>query len=415
MSGGAGDGGGAGVGGRGGWSRREKALMAVAVVAIVVAIAAVVLCVGALRPPGAAAKVNDFYLSEDEVSAYVAEQRARNQQTDDATFASALLGQGLNPGTYRQSAINQLALNALVNKTAEELGVSPTDEEVQEQLDAMKQTAAFGDEDIWQKTLSRYGTDEEGVRAQLRTNLAEQALYDAEVAQPKPTDEQVREYAASAKAGSTDVHSWRIVFAGDDAQTRAKECADEIEQAGAGLNAEAFRMMAIAYSDDEGAGEDGGDYGWTAADDDSHEYLEEVSNMKDGTVSGPLTLGDEGITVIAYRDMSYTYPPQAECLELDLDALPAGLEDHLSSQESRVLWESACDAYLADLLGGAEITYYPMPKDVPYNVSASIAASATSESAESAGSAAGAGGAGGTGGTGTSGGAEGVGSEADND
>lgn len=351
------------------WTRRERALICVAALGVLLGIVGVCLFALTQPPAGSAAKVGDFYISEAEVSAQVAEQRARDQQKDDSAFAEALLKSGLNPGTYRQSAINQLALNGLLNRKAADLGVTPNDDEVQKQIDAMKAATSFNDDGIWAETLEMYATSEERLRSQFATNLAEKAVYEKEVPREDATDEQVVEYIANNRSETTDVHSWRIVFKGDDGWDRAQECWKRIEAAGEDLDADAFSGFALAYSDEEGVQDNGGEYGWSGSwSGASSDYLDVLSNLKKGGLSGPVTIEDEEATEIIYLDETYTYPSKEKCKKLNLKKLPAGLAEQVRKAASDELWSSSCNVYLANMLGQAKITYYPMPDDAAYNI-----------------------------------------------
>lgn len=364
-----------------GWSRRERGLLAGVICLAAATVALAVLTVLSAVPSGAAAKVDGFYIDEAEVEAYAQEFRARYQLTDDADWASYLLSANLNAGTFRQNGINQIAMNELIDRKAAELGVEPTDEEVQEQVDAMREEVAAGDDDLWADTLELYGTSEERLAAQLYTNLAEQAVYAAEVPVPEATDAQTASYVASAKASTTDVHTWRITFTGDDQWERAQECAERIALAGDELDADVFSGFALAYSDDADVEQDGGDAGWEA-EGGSDEYGEIAASLADGEVSEPTSIDADDCAVIVYRDASYTYPDADACEELDLGGLDATLADALRAQASDALWASDCDAYLANLLGAAKITYYPLPDGASYDVDITLAAATSTADAE---------------------------------
>ena len=194
------------------FSKREKFLFAAAVVAVVVAICGFTLYGLSIPPAGAAAKVDDTYIMEEEVAAMIYQLRVAESLEDDSDFASYLLSQSLNVGTYRQNVINELAISVVINERARELGVTPTDEEAQEQVDAAKSSYAFEDDDIWQQMLDEYGISDDDILEQYRTNLAQRAICEIDVEWRDATDDELLSYIQLYLAETTQKHAYRIVF-----------------------------------------------------------------------------------------------------------------------------------------------------------------------------------------------------------
>ena len=194
---------------RPGWRLREKVLFGTTLLFLALAVVGFALYAKNYVPPSAAAKVNDFFVDESDVSKTISEQRARYGLENDSDFSSYLLGQGMNVYTYRQSVINQIALNMLIDKTASSLGCVPSDQEVDEQIGALRETNGAADDERWQEELAQQGVTEESLRAQLKTNLAEQAIYAAVIERSEANDEDVRRYIESALADATDPKSHR--------------------------------------------------------------------------------------------------------------------------------------------------------------------------------------------------------------
>lgn len=349
-------------------THREALFAAIAAVAIVVAIFCGSLYAGAYVPGDAAAKVNDSFMPESRVAAWIDQYRSANALTDDGAFASALLSENKNVATFRQEAVNQLALDDLVNERAKELGVEPTDAEAREQLDALKQRLAFGDDGVWADTIASYGLSDEALIEQYKTNLARAAVLDADVPRRDATDGELLAYMKGVLAGTTQKHAYRIVFEGDDAYQRAQEChARLVEKAeGGALSLEAFSEEAKASSDEEGAAVSGGSYAWSGGAMDGI-TKELIANMSVGSYTEPESDESSGAVVIVYCDDSYEFPTYSS-----LDSIPADVPDELMNEirqaASDAAWTEDCNSYLAKLISEARITYYPVPSDAAYNI-----------------------------------------------
>lgn len=356
---------------------REAVLAVVAVLAVIAAAIGFSLYAGARVPADAAAKVDDTYVTEESVADWIAQYRAAYRLEDDSSFASALLSQNLNVNTFRQNAVNQLTLSQLVNKRAEELGVTPTDDEAQAQVDSMKQSMSFGDDGVWDDTLSSYGLTEDSLLDQYRTNLAQQAVCERDVPRREASDDETLSYAKSYLAGTTQKHASRIVFVGDDADARAQECYEQLKakQDAGGVDATAFSELARAYSDEDDVDETGGSLAWSGDDAMNDDVMNLLEDLDAGAFTGVEDVQSDDAKEIVYCDQAYTFPAAADFSSLDTDTVPASLMDTVSDAASDELWKSDCNAYLAKLLASAKITYYPMPDGATYDVDMSLASS----------------------------------------
>lgn len=347
---------------------REKILAGVAGVVVIAAVAGFGLYACALPPASAAAKVKDSYIAESDVSTWISQYRASNSLEDDIAFAEALTSQNLNVSTFRQNAINQLALSLVISNRAAELGKTPTDEQAQEQLDSVKQSMAFNDESVWQETLASYGLTEEGLLNQYKTNIAERSICESDVVRRDASDDNLLAYVQTYLANSTQKHAYRIVFTGDDAATRAEQCMTELQalQTAGTLDTAAFAQLAKSYSDEEGVQDTGGSYAWSGAGmtDEAKAALE---YLEVGAISGTESVQSDNATEIFFCDTQYTFPSASDMAALPEDA-PEELMAEVREAAGDAVWESDCNAYLSSLLAAAKITYYPIPDGAAYNI-----------------------------------------------
>lgn len=359
------------------WSAREKVLALVAALCAVVAIVCFALFMTGRVPAGAGAKVNDEYLEESDIAAYIQQYRAGNALTSDEDFASMLYSSGYNVSSFRASCINQLALNMMTDARAKELGCEPTDEEVDAELSSTKEALSMGSDDIWQQTLKDQGMSEDGIRAQLYSKLARQNVFEKDVARREAGDDETLAYAKQAKAGQTMRHSYRLYFTGEDQWDRAQDAYKQLQKMGK-VSTASFSELAKAVSDDENAAEDGGSYGWSDATDMAEDYADILNKLDEGDYSEPQSLEEDNAAVIVFCDTVFEFPAAGKIDQLKKKDIPDELWSYLADEAADSLWTEDCNAYLAKLISGASITYYPVPADAAYNVDISLAASADS-------------------------------------
>ena len=355
-----------------GWTGREKMFLGTTIVCLIAAVVGFVLYAGARVPAGVAAKVNDIYVQESDVAQMISEQRARYGLESDADFASSLLMQGMNVYTYRQGIINQIALNTIIDNKAKELGCTPSDSQVDEQVKAMREMNNAQDDESWQKVLDAQGVTEQSLRAQLKTNLSEQAIYEKEIQYTEATDDEIRSYVATNRAGGVAKHSWRATFSGTDAEKRAKEFRETVLAQTGPLTAETFSLLASKYSDSPTVAQDGGDAGWTYLD-GSTSYAKALADLQVGALSEVVATDTDGNYGVAYCDEIYEFPDASDASSMDLTAIPDDLMEDLREQASAYVYETKCNEYLAALLSDASFTYYPIPKGAVYNVDMNLA------------------------------------------
>lgn len=371
-----------------GLSVREIVLLVIAVIAIAAAICFGVLYSQTKVPDDAAAKVSNTYISEDEVTDYVAQYRLAYGLTDDSTWANYLTQQGITATTFRQNCINDLSLSSMILEEAERLGVTPSDEEVDEQINAMKSSIAFGDDETWKNTLEAQSITESALRKQLKVNLAQTAVGKAAVERPTATDDETLSYVQSKLAGVKTKLSYRIFFYGDEADSKAKECYERLEKAKKDMNTDVFSGFALSYSMEDNVQETGGYQGWLSTETTSTEYAEILNDLKPGEFSGLEGISEDGYTnvvQIIYCADEYTFPNSKKISKFKKKDVEESLWETVRESASDILWSNAQSQYISNLLTKADITYYPAPHDLPYAVDTSDSSSdeSSSDSADS--------------------------------
>ena len=363
---------------------RYAALMALAC-AVVAATCGIVGCAQgwggqADAASGQAAKVDDAYISEEDVANWISQYRKSNSLTDEVSYAQYLASQSMSVLQLRTRAIEQLATNLIVQKRAEELGVVPSDEEVQAEIDAAKATYALDDDSTWNSMLEQYGMSEDDIRRQYKINLEEKAIAEKDVAKRDPTDQELLSFIQTYLMGTTQKHAWRIVFKGDDAQSRAQALHSELiqRQSAGTLNLDAFEELARSNSDDENVQQDGGEYVWSGSSMNADERTL-FADTEEGGFTEAGEVGEDGTWEILYCDTTYTFSEESTLTEIPSD-LPDGLREEIEKSASESSWQTEGQLYISNLVANAQITIYPMPGDASYKVDMTLAMQDTSSS-----------------------------------
>ena len=362
-----------------------KIVLAVVAVVLIAAVAYVAHAVwaGDMAPADAAAKYDGFnYLPEGEVTDYIATYREQMglAESSDEDWATFLAAYNLTPQRLRYTTIQQLITDALVRKKAQELGLEADEAEVDASVQALRDTLGLGDDDILQQTLEAHGQTEEGLREVYRAAIVKRLLLSAEVETPVPTDEQVKDYLKGlipTLESTTVRHTYcfkldGVAESGDADKISLVQKLRRQFLAGE-ETAENFAALVQAYSNDAELLETGGANGWDIDSSAlSSSYLGVLEGLGKGDVSNTFRDGESYCFV--WVDDDYTLPTGDAAIDaLELSSMPDSLRRYFSDSEAYVLWEEAGTEYLAQLLEDADVVYYPMPADVPYNVDMSLA------------------------------------------
>lgn len=183
----------------------------------------------------------------------------------------------------QQAYLSDLIRRAVLQPQAEDLGIEVTDEEVAEQIDAIKED--FGSEDAFQEGLKERGLDEARLEQIIYDNLLEEKLR-AEVTQGTlPTDEEVQAFYEANLADYTSTRSQHILV---DERALAEQIARQLQETPAKKLDDAFEKLARQYSTDKASVKDGGDLGFTGAGELAEEYETAAAGLPIGDVSDPV-------------------------------------------------------------------------------------------------------------------------------
>lgn len=180
----------------------------------------------------------------------------------------AQMGQPAAPTVaFFRDALKQVIAVVLLQQEAKAQGVTATEQEVQQQIDARKR--AFPTEDAYQAALAQAGLTESRLRQQMGDQIAVQKYLKGQFGQsPSVTEQATREFYEQNKAQlqqPEQLHLRHILVrfqpnASPADKQQARQKADSLlarVQAG-----EDFAKLAQEHSDDPGSKANGGDLGW---------------------------------------------------------------------------------------------------------------------------------------------------------
>ena len=226
-------------------------------------------------PPEVLQQAGQPALSPDKMPEVVAKVNGQAIRKEELLKGAQLVqmqyaqqGQQINPSAqfYRQ-VLNELIAINLLTQDAKAQGVTATEQEVQQAINARKQN--FPSEDAYKQALSKSGITEENLRQQAREQIAVQKYVRTKVAQNVTVTEQAtRDFYEKNKAQIAQperVHLRHILIgakpnapAAEKEQAR-KKAEDLLKRIQGG---EDFAKLAQENSDDPGSKPRGGDLSW---------------------------------------------------------------------------------------------------------------------------------------------------------
>lgn len=326
--------------------------------------------------PGVAATFDGVDITEDEVSAYVAQYRAYAGYSSDGDWATFMDGMSEEPKQVREDAIRALARRIAVKKQAEKAGISASDDEIEKRIS--KERDASGHADDWETYLT--GTLMYGSKDDYRTDIEMKILLDklleVDVPPTEPSETQMAIQAADSSKSYTGSRSYDALFP-------VSEDADMTLVANALDNAKAFRDVAKGAKDAnafmEASAGTAVDRGWSCLDPKmSTEYAAALAKLSPGDVSEPVRDADGWHVIWCAETFSKRPDTVVSLAEMPEEIYAALRQDTLDQ-----LMEGKWLGYADDLVDAGKLDVKPMPDGLPYAVDMSLSAYRKGEGNES--------------------------------
>lgn len=325
---------------------------------------------------GVAATVNGAEIMEDDVTEFVESYRATAGVSDEESWGTYLASSSMTPESFRNEVIDYFVSQELISQACEERGITATDEEVEEQVTAMR--ANYDTDEAWQAALVQAGTTEEKYRESVKNNILYSKLEEEVAAEAEPvSDEELLDYVKmytdyfnGAKRSS------HILFNSEDEET-AKDVLARIKDGSL-----SFEDAVAEYSQDTGSAAKGGDVGWDTLSSYVAEYTDGLANLNKDEMSD-LVKSDYGYHIIKVTDV-FEVPADGVT---SLDQVPEEMVDYIRSMMDSSAESNAITEWYDKYKEEAEIVVNDMPEGLPYDLDmtkyeeAAAAAAAAAEEA----------------------------------
>ncbi|MBR2522599.1 MAG: peptidylprolyl isomerase, partial [Coriobacteriales bacterium] len=261
-----------------------------------IALASLASCfaLGACADKSVAATVNGEPIYESDVSDYITQMRSFYGLEDDVQWAEYLKASGITAADLREDAIGMFADRIIVEKCAEENGLSVDDSEVDSYVNGIKEQ--YESDSAFQDALAMSGFTEETFRQSYHDYLLETAIKQNLLEFDRPSDSEVAARMSEYASNYNGRKSSHILFDKSDRET-ALSVLKELE------NGADFAEMAKKYSTDSGSAAKGGDVGWDCLTTFVEPYQNALDGLKKGEMTSDLVESEFGYHIILCTDV----------------------------------------------------------------------------------------------------------------
>jgi foldase protein PrsA len=228
-------------------------------------------------PDGAVAVVGDKTVTKEEFDKLI-EQQKKSAEAQKQDFPE--------PGTAEYEALKATVVKGLVEQKeweleGEAMGIEVTDQEIETELDKLKQQYFQGDEQKYSAELAKQGLTDEDVRNELRTRVLTNKIFEAVTKKVTVSDADIQAYYEKNPTQYQQPASREVRHILVKTEALAQKLHDQI-QGGAD-----FAKLAQKYTQDQASKADGGKF--TAFKGRTVEPFDEfVFSAKTGDLSDPI-------------------------------------------------------------------------------------------------------------------------------
>ena len=314
---------------------------------------------------GVAAKYDGGTIAEDEVTRYTDDYRRARGYESDETWAQHLFENGLTAKTWREQAIGSIVEERLELARAAELGITPDESRIEEQVASDRQNAGIDadDDDAWSSYLESLGMTDAEYRDNLEKASIEAQLLSREVTLDAESDDELISDYIEDNLRARVVRRYRVLCF--DSAEAAQAAIDDM----AGLEGDelAARFDSWIERDDSAntTSANGGDMGWDIANDlgaTQQELNEEM--VAEGALSQRVHESNGTFYVMLCTD----YFVFESGVEYD-DVPDEDLRAFLTQATLYTNWTQMTSDYIAGLREAAHVKVREMPEGLPYDVS----------------------------------------------
>ena len=304
---------------------------------------------------GVAATVNGVEIGENAITAYIENFRSYQAMDDDDVWAQWMIDNSLSVEDVRSETIDYYVSQELLRQAADQEGISVDSSEVDEQIQAMKDT--YDSDEEWLEALESSGSSEALMRELVELSLLQEDLLELVAGDVSASDDDVLAmvdlYASEYNGTKRSSH---ILFDADDEET-AQEVLDQINSGELD-----FADAAEQYSIDTATAENGGDVGWDFQYTYITEYQDTLDELEVGEVSGLVT-SSYGIHIIMCTD-ELDAPDEVT----SLDDVSEGFVEYVRSVADSNEQSEVFNEWMTEFEDESDIVIDDMPEGLSYYV-----------------------------------------------
>jgi foldase protein PrsA len=184
---------------------------------------------------------------------------------------------------FEQSYLSQLIRREILTPEASERGVEVTDEEVQEQLDAIQ--SEFVSPSAFEEALREQGLTLDQLKQLIADRALEEALRAEITADLAPTDEEIAEFYEENREQFQETEAQHILV---DDKARAANISRQLQAAPKDDVVPLFKTLAQRFSTDKSNKASGGELGFFSQGQFVPEFEEGANALEIGEVSDPI-------------------------------------------------------------------------------------------------------------------------------
>ncbi len=366
---------------------RRRNIIIVIIIAVVVIAAAIV--VFNLLTPRVAATVNGQKIYEKDVTNYVDSFRQYAGYEDDEDWANYLADAEMTPEDMRNAGIQTLAQRIVFEQKAEELGVSVTDEDMEEAMATAKANTGYGEltDEQWQAYLNLTGFTEEQYTDQVYLTTLEDKICAVEVPQDDDSSSDTEGIFDYIEENASSIGGKESAYISSDnyelcfqllqyLQTlKPDEVRDNMsiitQMWESGALDEEYSEQMETIKEFMGEATLTFETGWDCYEGWEDWYQATIDELDPGELCNEVKADESGSNYYVIFCVDSYDPPEDgyTSLEQAKKKMPGTLYDATVTAAENTDWSEACGTYLSSLMDEADLKINPMPSGLPYDVS----------------------------------------------
>lgn len=231
----------------------------------------------------------------------------------------------------QQSYLTELIRREVLDLEADKLDIEVDDEEVTEQIDAIKEDLGAD----YEEQLKESGLNEERLELRVRYGLLQEKIRDEVAGDTGPSEAEVEAFYEENVVDYTRMRSRHILLEDFDS---AKKIAGQLQSAPDKKLDELFEQLAREFSTDKASAKEGGDLGFTSAGQLDERFEAAAAGLEIGQVSDPVQT-QFGYHVIRVVEREVT--PLEDVASAISEQLGEGAEEQAWQRWLRTAYEAA--------------------------------------------------------------------------